>query len=154
MVVVYQWALLAAALTSCIAWHLLALFIKQAPFLAIQSQSRLAALDDEELSDSFTTILRVTGDVNRSLELNALAADIARGKQIDLVVGDAFEIADKLINETDPSNRVDSFIFDIWQSYGSARGDHRWDALRETALAKKKRAWAWGASGAPNRENA
>lgn len=76
------------------------------------------------------------------------------GKQIDLVVGDAFEIADKLINETDPSNRVDSFIFDIWQSYGSARGDHRWDALRETALAKKKRAWAWGASGAPNRENA
>lgn len=50
----------------------------------IAAQSRLAALDDEELADSFTTILRVTGDVNRSLELNALAADIARGKQIDL----------------------------------------------------------------------
>lgn len=50
----------------------------------IQAQSRLAALDDEDLSDSFTTILRVTGDVNRSLELNALAADIARGRQIDL----------------------------------------------------------------------
>lgn len=50
----------------------------------IEAQSRLAALDDEELSDSFTTILRVTGDVNRSLELNALAADIARARQIDL----------------------------------------------------------------------
>lgn len=50
----------------------------------IQAQSRLAALDDEDLSDSFTTILRVTGDVNRSLELNALAADIARGRQIEL----------------------------------------------------------------------
>ncbi|MFN0092893.1 MAG: peptidoglycan DD-metalloendopeptidase family protein [Acidimicrobiales bacterium] len=50
----------------------------------IQAQSRLAALDDEELADSFTTIVRVTGDVNEALELNALAADIARGRNMDL----------------------------------------------------------------------
>jgi hypothetical protein len=50
----------------------------------IQRQSKLAALDDEELQASFTQLVRVTKDVNRALELNALAADVARGKNISL----------------------------------------------------------------------
>lgn len=50
----------------------------------IQKQSRLAALDDEELTDSFTKLVRATGDVNKALELNGLAADIARAKNMDV----------------------------------------------------------------------
>lgn len=52
----------------------------------IQKQSKLAALDDEDLQDSFTNIARATGDVSKALQLNALAADIARGKGVDLAV--------------------------------------------------------------------
>lgn len=50
----------------------------------IAKQSRLAAVDDEELMTSFTGLVRVTGDVNKALELNGLAADIARAKGIEL----------------------------------------------------------------------
>jgi hypothetical protein len=50
----------------------------------IQKQSQLAALDDEDLADSFTAIVRVVGDVNKALKLNALAADFARAKHIDV----------------------------------------------------------------------
>ena len=50
----------------------------------IAKQSALAGLDDEDLQDSFTNIVRVTGDVNEALKLNGLAADIARAKGIDL----------------------------------------------------------------------
>ncbi len=50
----------------------------------IQKTSKLAGLDDEDLQDAFTGIVRVTGDVNKSLKLTGLAADIARGKNIDL----------------------------------------------------------------------
>lgn len=61
----------------------------------IQKQSRLAALDDEEVQDAFTGLVRTTKDVNKALELNALAADLARGKNIDLqtastIVGKVF----------------------------------------------------------------
>lgn len=51
---------------------------------AIQKTSKLAALDDEDLQDAFTALVRVTGDVNKGLEGTALAADIARGKGIEL----------------------------------------------------------------------
>jgi hypothetical protein len=61
---------------------------------SIAATSRLSGLDDEDLTDSFTNIVRVTGDVNESLRLNALAADFARAKQID--VAKAGEIVAKV----------------------------------------------------------
>jgi hypothetical protein len=50
----------------------------------IDKTSLLSGLDDEDLGDSFTNIVRVTKDVNEALRLNALAADIARAKGIDV----------------------------------------------------------------------
>jgi hypothetical protein len=50
----------------------------------IQKQSKLAALDDEDLADSFAKIVTRTHDVNEALALNATAADVARGRQISL----------------------------------------------------------------------
>jgi hypothetical protein len=50
----------------------------------ISKQSKLAALDDEDLADSFTNLVRVTKDVNKALDLNGIAADLARGKNISL----------------------------------------------------------------------
>jgi hypothetical protein len=50
----------------------------------IQSTSKLTALDDEDLQDAFTAIVRVTGDVNKSLRDVALASDLARAKHMDV----------------------------------------------------------------------
>jgi hypothetical protein len=50
----------------------------------IQAQSRLSAFDDEELTRSFTSLIRRTRDVGEALRLNAVAADVARGRHIDL----------------------------------------------------------------------
>lgn len=50
------------------------------------AQSKLSGFQDDELQASYSTILRVTKDVNRSFELNALAMDIARGSGKDLQV--------------------------------------------------------------------
>jgi hypothetical protein len=50
----------------------------------IQKQSKLAALDDEDLADSFAKIVGSTKDVNEALKLNGIAADVARGRQISL----------------------------------------------------------------------
>jgi hypothetical protein len=60
----------------------------------IQKHSRLSGLDDEDLQDSFTNIVRVTGDVNKSLKLTGLAADFARAKHMD--VAKAGEIVAKV----------------------------------------------------------
>ena len=60
----------------------------------IQKHSRLAGLDDEDLTDAFTNIVRVTGDVDKSLRLTGLAADFARAKHID--VAKAGEIVGKV----------------------------------------------------------
>jgi hypothetical protein len=49
----------------------------------IQKHSRLAGLDDEQLQDAFTNIVRATGDVTKSMNLVGLAADFARAKNID-----------------------------------------------------------------------
>lgn len=57
----------------------------------IQRQSTLAALDDEDLADSFAKIVTRTHDVNEALRLNAVATDVARGRQISL------EAATKLV---------------------------------------------------------
>lgn len=60
----------------------------------IQRVSKLSGLDDEDLQDSFTNIVRVTGDVNKSLKLTGLAADFARAKHMD--VAKAGEIVAKV----------------------------------------------------------
>jgi hypothetical protein len=50
----------------------------------IQKHSNLSGLDDEDLQRSFTNIVRVTGDVDKSLRLTGLAADFARAKHMDV----------------------------------------------------------------------
>jgi hypothetical protein len=50
----------------------------------IQKHSKLSGLDDEDLQRSFTNIIRVTGDVDKSLRLTGLAADFARAKHMDV----------------------------------------------------------------------
>ncbi len=50
----------------------------------ITATSKLSAIDDEELQGSFNDIVRVTHNVNTALRDTALAADISRGKHIDL----------------------------------------------------------------------
>lgn len=50
----------------------------------IQKQSQLAALDDEDLQDAFTNIVRSTGNVSQSMKLVATASDLARAKQMDV----------------------------------------------------------------------
>ncbi len=50
----------------------------------IQKTSKLAALDDEELSDSFAKLVRTTGSVEKATKGMALAADIARARNISL----------------------------------------------------------------------
>jgi hypothetical protein len=50
----------------------------------IQKTSRLAALDDEDLQDAFTNIVRSTGSVNTALRNMSLVADLARAKHLDV----------------------------------------------------------------------
>lgn len=56
---------------------------------AIQRQSSLAKIDDEEVADSFTNLVRGTHDVSKALKLNALAADIARARHVPLATAAA-----------------------------------------------------------------
>lgn len=51
----------------------------------IQKQSKLSAFDDEDLLKSFTLLFRATKDVNSALDLNSIAANVARGRNMDLV---------------------------------------------------------------------
>lgn len=50
----------------------------------LQKTSKLSAFDDEELSDSFAKIVRSTGNVQKSMKGMALAADIARARNVSL----------------------------------------------------------------------
>lgn len=50
----------------------------------IQKTSKLAALDDEDLQEAFSRLVRATGDVNKALKDTSLAADIARGAGVSL----------------------------------------------------------------------
>lgn len=50
----------------------------------IAKQSKMFAFDDEDLQGTFTSFVRSTGDVQKALKLNAVAADVARGKNISL----------------------------------------------------------------------
>jgi hypothetical protein len=60
----------------------------------IQKTSQLAGLDDEDLQDAFTALVRTTGDVNKSLNEMALVADLARAKNME--VGRAGEFIAKI----------------------------------------------------------
>lgn len=64
----------------------------------INKTSRLAALDDEDLSDSFAKLVRATGDVTRATEGMNLAADIARARNISL------EAATKMVERAQIGN--------------------------------------------------
>jgi hypothetical protein len=50
----------------------------------IQKTSKLSGLDDEDLQDSFTNIVRATGSVKDGLRGTAIAADLARAKHMDV----------------------------------------------------------------------
>lgn len=60
--------------------------------VAVAKQSKLG-FDDEALLRTFSLFVRSTGDVTQALRLNALAADVARGRYIDL------ETAANLVNK-------------------------------------------------------
>lgn len=51
---------------------------------AIDKTSKLAAIDDEELSDAFAKLVRTTGNVTKATEGMSLAANIARARNISL----------------------------------------------------------------------
>lgn len=48
------------------------------------AQSKLSGFDDERLLSTFSNLERRTGNVNKALALNALAANVARGRNISL----------------------------------------------------------------------
>lgn len=50
----------------------------------IQKHSQLAGLDDEDLQDAFTGIVRTTGDVTKAMKSMGLVTDLARAKNIDV----------------------------------------------------------------------
>ncbi len=50
----------------------------------IQKHSRLAGVDDEELSDAFTTLVRSTGSVNVAMKDLGMVTDLARARNIDV----------------------------------------------------------------------
>lgn len=51
---------------------------------AALAQSTLSGFDDERLLRTFSLLVRRTGDVTKALNLNALAANVARGRNIEL----------------------------------------------------------------------
>lgn len=50
----------------------------------IQKTSRLSGLDDEDLTEAFTSVVRSSGSVSKGLKGVGLAADIARAKHMDV----------------------------------------------------------------------
>lgn len=50
----------------------------------IAKTSKLAAVDDEDLQDALSNLVRSTGDVDKSLKLLGLTTDLARAKNLDL----------------------------------------------------------------------
>jgi hypothetical protein len=62
----------------------------------IQKTSQLSGLDDEDLQDSFTSIVRATGNVQKALKGTAIAADLARAKHMD--VAKAGDLVAKVYN--------------------------------------------------------
>jgi len=69
-----------AVIRSGIAWGQYGEHIKAASLATAQ----LSGFDDEQLLATFSNLVRRTGDVNKALALNALAANVARGRNISL----------------------------------------------------------------------
>lgn len=63
---------------------------------AITKTSKLAAIDDELVSDSFAKLLRTTGNVDKAMEGMALAADIVRARNMSL--DSATKIVERTLN--------------------------------------------------------
>lgn len=56
----------------------------------IQKHSQLAGVDDEDLQDAFTAIVRTTGSVSTAMKSMGLVTDLARSKNMDVAkAGDA-----------------------------------------------------------------
>ncbi len=51
---------------------------------AALAQAQISGFDDERLLRTFSQFVRVTKDVNQALKLNSLAANVARGRNIEL----------------------------------------------------------------------
>lgn len=47
--------------------------------------SAMSGFDDELITQTFTSLIRTTGDVTEAMDLNALAIDVARGRNISLL---------------------------------------------------------------------
>jgi hypothetical protein len=50
----------------------------------IQKHSKLAGIDDEDLQNAFTSLVRSTGSVTKSMQDMGLVTDLARAKHIDV----------------------------------------------------------------------
>jgi len=66
---------------------------------AIQKTSKLAALDDEDLSEAFAKLVRTTKDVKSATEGMSLAANIARARHISLQA--ATKSVERAYNDSD-----------------------------------------------------
>lgn len=66
---------------------------------AIQKTSKLAALDDEDLSESFSKLVRTTKDVKQATDGMSLAANIARARHISLSA--ATKAVERAYNDSD-----------------------------------------------------
>lgn len=64
--------------------------------LAIKKTSQLAGIDDELVSESFANLLRTSGSVSKAMKGIALAADIARARNISL--DSAAKIVERTMN--------------------------------------------------------
>ncbi len=65
---------------SGLSWQEYGIHIREATL----ATANLSGFDDERLLRTFSNLVRKTGDVNKALQLNALAADVARGRGIEL----------------------------------------------------------------------
>jgi hypothetical protein len=85
------------------------------------------AIADDDLKPALASLIAVTGDYQRSMELASLAADVARGKHIDL------QTATTLVGRVAQGNTG------ILQRYGIVLGEN---ATAEEALAELQRRFA------------
>ena len=97
---------------------------------AVQKTSKLAALDDEELSDAFAKIVRSTGDVSKGIEGMGLAADIARARQISLESASKF-VEKAMIGNAAAFKRVGVDVPKVTAAYDAAR--KRAEELKDAA---------------------
>lgn len=110
---------------------------------ALQAQSKMASFDDEELAGGLTVLVRRTKDVNEALRLNALAANVARGRNVELEAG--VQIVLKAYNgqvgglrrlglEIDKNATSTQALAKLQQAYGNSAA-----TFAETSIGKQER---------------